>query len=104
MRYDFNAFEMAAARFIESERFADALKIYLFMADEDPSLDGGYLGKKIAKCYEALQDLHAASYWYGRAIEENPIVNACCIDKKKTPNIIDRKVGKTRHCRGIIPL
>jgi hypothetical protein len=49
------------------------------MADGDPSLDGGYLGKRIAECHEALGDLHAAKYWYGRAIEENPIVRADCV-------------------------
>ena len=44
------------------------------MADGDPSLDAGYLGEKIAECYEALGDPYSARYWYGRAVEENPEV------------------------------
>jgi hypothetical protein len=47
------------------------------MADGDPSLDGGYLGMKIAECYEALGDLYAAKYWYHRAVEENPARDNC---------------------------
>lgn len=42
------------------------------MADGDPSLDAGYLGQRLGECYERLGDLHAAKYWYGRAVEENP--------------------------------
>lgn len=72
MKYDFNMLERQAATFTASGRPQDALKIYLFMADGDPSLDGGHLGEKIGQCYEALGDLHAAKYWYGRAVEENP--------------------------------
>jgi hypothetical protein len=53
------------------------------MSDGDPSLDGGYLGKRIAQCYEALRDLPAAKYWYGRAIEENPVVRADCIEAQR---------------------
>jgi tetratricopeptide (TPR) repeat protein len=74
MDYDFNVLETRAAKLIEAERYQDAIKIYLFMADGDPSLDGGYLGERLGKCYEAAGDFHAASYWYGRAIEENPDV------------------------------
>lgn len=51
------------------------------MSDGDPSLDGGYLGKRIAQ-YEALGELAAAKYWYGRAIEENPVVNSDCADTR----------------------
>lgn len=47
--------------------------IYLFMgADGDQSLDAGYLGERLGECYENLGDLHAAKYWYGRAVEESP--------------------------------
>lgn len=53
------------------------------MADGDPSLDGGYLGKKLGECYELLDDLHAAKYWYGRAVEENPEVRLDCIEARK---------------------
>ena len=74
MRYDFNVLEQSAWDYVEAGRFADAIKIYLFMADGDPSLDGGWLGWRLGICYEGLGDLHAASYWHGRAVEENPDV------------------------------
>jgi tetratricopeptide (TPR) repeat protein len=74
MRYDFNVLERRAQELIDCGRSRDAIRIYLFMADGDPSLDAGYLGKRIAECYEKTDDLHAAKYWYGRAIEENPDV------------------------------
>jgi tetratricopeptide (TPR) repeat protein len=74
MLYDFNKLEMAAASLKEAGRHRDALRIYLFMADGDPSLDGGYLGGRIGECYEQLGELDAARYWYGRALEENPEV------------------------------
>ena len=77
MKYDFNVLEKRATDLVESGRVNDALKIYFFMADGDPSLDGGYLGMKIAECYEALGDLHAAKYWYGRAVEENIARDSC---------------------------
>lgn len=83
MKYDFNVLEMAAIRLIEGGRYRDALNIYLYMADGDPSLDAGYLAKRIAQCYKDLGDLHAAKYWYGRAIEENPIVNSDCVEARK---------------------
>lgn len=73
-RYDFNQLERVATELINSGRVADALKIYLFMADGDQSLDAGYLGEKLGHCYEQLGDLHAAKFWYGRAVEENPKV------------------------------
>jgi tetratricopeptide (TPR) repeat protein len=72
--YDFNVLEARAKELVASNRHADAIKIYLFMADGDASLDAGYLAELIGECYEALGDLHAAKYWYGRAIEENPHV------------------------------
>ncbi len=74
MRMDFNVLEQRARELAESCRWKDALRIYLFMADGDPSLDAGYLGEKIAECYEALGDLYSARYWHGRAVEENPEV------------------------------
>jgi hypothetical protein len=49
MKYDFNVLERRAADLIKAGRPQDALRIYLFMADGDPSLDGGYLGKRIAE-------------------------------------------------------
>jgi|ERR1700735_3382690 tetratricopeptide (TPR) repeat protein len=88
MKYDFNRLERAALSLAKQKRFNDALKIYYFMADGDPSLDGGYLGKRIAECYEALGDLHAAKYWYGRAIEENPIVRADCVEARENLGVL----------------
>lgn len=74
MAYDFNKLETTAASLKKDDRYWDALRIYLFMADGDPSLDGGYLGGCIAECCEHLGQLDAARYWYGRAVEENPAV------------------------------
>lgn len=70
MRYDFNVLEKKAAELIQAGRPREAIRIFLFMADGDPSLDGGYLGKKLGECYERIGDPDAAKYWYGRAIEE----------------------------------
>lgn len=74
MSCDFNALEASAGKLMRGGRRADALKIYFYMASGDPSLDGGYLGWRIGQCSEALGDLHAAAYWHGRAVEENPEV------------------------------
>jgi tetratricopeptide (TPR) repeat protein len=71
VRYDFNVLEKRAKELLDENRPADAIKIYLFMADGDQSLDAGYLGLKIGQCYERMNDLHAAKYWYGRALEED---------------------------------
>jgi tetratricopeptide (TPR) repeat protein len=73
-KYDFNQLERSAAKLMELGRYSDALKIYFFMADGDNSLDAGWLGMKMGECYEGLGDPHAARYWYGRAVEENPEV------------------------------
>jgi tetratricopeptide (TPR) repeat protein len=74
MTTDFNLLEQRASMFMEQGAYSQALKIYLHMADGDPSLDAGYLGFKIGECYEHLGDQHAAKYWYGRAVEENPAI------------------------------
>ncbi|MGE5271035.1 MAG: hypothetical protein ACM3JG_15340 [Thiohalocapsa sp.] len=60
MRYDFNVLERRAQELVAAARPQDAIRIYLFMADGDPSLDAGYLGKRLGECYERLGDLHAA--------------------------------------------
>jgi len=73
-RYDFNHVERMTKKYIDDGNFPDAIKIYLFMSDGDASLDAGYLGERLGICYERLGDLHAAKYWYGRAVEENPLV------------------------------
>lgn len=72
MRYDFNKLEVAAIAFRQRDEFAKAIRVYLFMADGDPSLDAGYLGEQLGCCYEELGDLQAAKYWFGRAVDENP--------------------------------
>jgi hypothetical protein len=77
MRYDFNVLERRAQELLRSGRPDDAIRIYFFMADGDPSLDAGYLGKRIAECYEEMGYLYAAKYWYGRAVEENPVRSDC---------------------------
>ncbi|HTH96012.1 MAG TPA: tetratricopeptide repeat protein [Stellaceae bacterium] len=74
MNYDFNILERRAKELVVAGRIQDALTIYFFMADGDPSLDGGYLGQRIGHCYELLGQYPAAKFWYGRAIEENPEV------------------------------
>lgn len=84
MKYDFNVLEKVAAELKKQHRYRDALRIYYFMSDGDSSLDGGYLGKRIAECYVELGEPYAAKYWYGRAIEENPVVNAACSDTIKS--------------------
>jgi tetratricopeptide (TPR) repeat protein len=83
MKYDFNKLEEKAKNSLDSGLPHEAIKIYLYMADGDQSLDGGYLAKKIAQCYEEMKDPHAAKYWYGRAIEENPEVRADCVEARK---------------------
>ncbi len=74
MSFDFNTLERRAAELLQAGRPDDAIKIYLFMAEGDPSLDGGYLAERLGQCYEELGDLHSAKYWYGRAVDENPQV------------------------------
>lgn|GEM_PF-862060 len=74
MANDPNQLERTASSLKAEGRYRDALRIYLFMADGDPSLDGGYLGGRIVECYEWLGEREAARYWYGRAVEENPHV------------------------------
>jgi hypothetical protein len=83
MRYDFNVLERRAQQLLEQDRPQDAIKIYFFMADGDRSLDGGHLAERIAWCYERMNDLHAAKYWYGRAVEENPHGRLDCTEARK---------------------
>jgi tetratricopeptide (TPR) repeat protein len=72
VKYDFNVLERRAQEFSQAGEFQNAMAIYLYMGDGDPSLDAGYLGFQIGACFEALGDLHQAKWWYGRAVEENP--------------------------------
>jgi len=82
--YDFNRLEHRARELVGDVKPEDALKIYLFMADGDPSIDGGYLGVRIAECYRAQGRLHEARYWYRRAVDESPVVNAASADEIST--------------------
>ena len=83
MSFDFNILEKSAQAHIGNGEYNKALAIYFFMADGDPSLDAGYLGAQIGKCYELLGELYTAKYWFGRAVEENPEVRTECIVKRK---------------------
>jgi tetratricopeptide (TPR) repeat protein len=87
MAMDFNLLEQRASKFMEKGAYSEALKIYLHMADGDPSLDAGYLGFKIGECYERLGDQHAAKYWYGRAVEENPAIEQYSSALKRLRNV-----------------
>jgi tetratricopeptide (TPR) repeat protein len=86
-RYNFNVLEKAARELIDAGCPQDAIKIYMFMCDGDQSLDAGYLGERIGECYEALGDLHAAKYWYGRAVEENPEISTYVEARKRLETI-----------------
>lgn len=83
MIHDFNLLEKTASEFVTEGKTADAIKIYLFMADGDPSLDAGHLGTKLGECYEQIGDLHAAKYWHGRAVAENPEVRLSSVEAVK---------------------
>lgn len=73
---DANDMQAFADRSLQAGRYDAAIAMYLHMAEGDPSLDGGSLGHALGFCYERLGDLHAARYWYGRAVEENPGIEA----------------------------
>jgi hypothetical protein len=60
---DFNELEGRALAFWNAGRFRG-----------DPWLDAGFLAIRIGECHEALGELHAAKYWFGRAVEENPAI------------------------------
>jgi tetratricopeptide (TPR) repeat protein len=83
MTIDFNLLDQRASTLMERGAYSQALKIYLHMADGDPSLDAGHLGFKIGECYEHLGDRHAAKYWYGRAVEENPTIEKYVSARKR---------------------
>jgi tetratricopeptide (TPR) repeat protein len=74
VKWDLNILQQRAYELAQEGRHQDAIRIYFQMADGDPSLDGGNVGELIGQCYEAMGQLYAAQYWYGRAVEENPKV------------------------------
>lgn len=71
---DSETLQTFADRCLREGRVGTALAVYLHMAEDDPSLDGGSLGHAIGECYESLAQPHAARYWYRRAADENPEV------------------------------
>lgn len=71
MDYDFNILERIASALKDQGRYRDALRVYFYMAEGDPSLDGGYLGSRIGECYECVGELDDARYWYSREAEES---------------------------------
>jgi tetratricopeptide (TPR) repeat protein len=86
-KYDFNVLERRGQDAIKSGNYDDALRIYFFMADGDNSLDGGYVGFQLARCYEGKNDLVAARFWYGRAAEENPGIEKYLKERDRLPPI-----------------
>jgi len=56
-KYDFNMLEEKAKNLLDLKLPREAIKIYLYMADGDQSLDGGYLAKKIAQYRDKFQPL-----------------------------------------------
>jgi tetratricopeptide (TPR) repeat protein len=95
MPLDFNELERRALALRKAGRFRDAMAIYFFMGDGDPSLDAGYLAYQIAMCHEALGDLHAAKWWYGRALEENPRIPKYQEARRRLENIGFDKLPST---------
>jgi tetratricopeptide (TPR) repeat protein len=81
--YDFNILQERAKTLRGVGRLDDALRLYFFMADGDPSLDGGYLATQIGECYEKRGEFSAAKYWHGRAVEENPEVRVSSAEAVK---------------------
>jgi hypothetical protein len=84
---DFNELERRAGSLRAAKRFREAMAIYFFMADGDPSLDAGHLAHAIGACHEGLGDLHAARWWYGRALEENPEIPAYQQARSRLDNV-----------------
>ena len=73
---DFNVLEIEALTAIDCGDVQRAIAIYTWMADGDPSLDGGYLGERLGVCYERLDQPFVSRFWYRRAVEENPEVRS----------------------------
>jgi hypothetical protein len=100
--HDFNVLERCGQRLIDEGRHQDALTVYLYMADGDPSLDAGHLGARIGECYTALGQPYAAKYWFGRAVDENPVVNAGLEQRREQigPYPLSTLIQPQDHIRG----
>jgi len=79
--YELNILEDRAAELFSEGRVRDALRVYTFMADGDPSFGGGWFAEKFAECYERLGEPYMAKFWYGKAIEESgePEIRPNCV-------------------------
>jgi tetratricopeptide (TPR) repeat protein len=81
---DTNSLQALADRCVREGRYETAISVYLYLADGDPSLDGGSLGHALGECYERLGERYAARFWYGRAAEENPAIELYRRDYERT--------------------
>ena len=72
---DYNLMLFCAHRAFSEENFRNALAIYLFLAEKDPSLEGGSTADNISRCYEKMGDAYSAKYWARLAFEENPDID-----------------------------
>lgn len=70
-RYDVIHLKRTPKKDINDGKVTDAIKIYFFMS-HGRSRDACYLGERLGICYDRLGGLHAAKYWYGRAVQEGP--------------------------------
>jgi tetratricopeptide (TPR) repeat protein len=84
---DPNELQAFADQSMRAGRYKTALEIYHFLADGDPSLDGGSLAHAIGQCHEQLGEPFAARFWYGRAAEENPAVELYRRDAERTRDL-----------------
>ncbi len=84
---DYNLLNYCANNAFEKGDYKEALAIYLFLATGDGSLEAGWTGFWVAKCYEKLGDLHSAKYWASRAYEENPTIEQYVEYKSSLDNI-----------------
>lgn len=71
---DFNLINHCADQAFSDGNFLDAIAVFLFWAELDSSLEAGYVGFRLANCYERLGDKVSARYWAARCLFENPNV------------------------------
>ncbi|WP_296084042.1 hypothetical protein [uncultured Agrobacterium sp.] len=71
-RYDVIHLNGMLKRCINGGKVADPSRFTFSRQMGDRSRDEDYLGERLGICYERLGGLHAAKYWYGRAVQEGP--------------------------------
>jgi tetratricopeptide (TPR) repeat protein len=76
MPTDLNVLQKYASKYLEVGEFDEAIALFLEIAHSDKTLDAGYLAERIGFCYEQKRQFHVAKYWYDRAVEENPEIEA----------------------------